>query len=57
MCTLSVEKAIKEEHSSEFFQKLAYQLDPDSFYGNAKSWYGLTLVVLHLSEEKVKSMR
>ena len=56
MCTLSVEKA-KEELSPEFFQTLAYQLDPDSVYGNAKSWYGLTLVVLHWSEEKVKSIR
>jgi hypothetical protein len=49
---LSVEKA-KEELSPEFFQILAYHLDPDSIYGNDKSWYGLTRAVLQWSEKKI----
>ncbi|CAG2208169.1 unnamed protein product [Mytilus edulis] len=35
---------------------LGYFLDPHSNYGNEKSWYGLTLAVLGLPEEKVKSI-
>lgn len=47
----------KDELSLTFFVRLGYHIDPDSFYGPLKSWFGLSLQVLKLSEEEVQSIR
>ncbi|XP_063415618.1 uncharacterized protein LOC134697337 [Mytilus trossulus] len=55
LCTTSVSGAMNCLKPA-FFKDLGYFLDPHSNYGNEKSWYGLTLAVLGLPEEKVKSI-
>ncbi|CAC5356431.1 unnamed protein product [Mytilus coruscus] len=55
-CTMPISKA-KDILSLTFFVRLGYHIDPDSFYGPVKSWFGLSLQVLKLSEEEVQSIR
>ncbi|XP_052078418.1 uncharacterized protein LOC127716297 [Mytilus californianus] len=57
LCTMSVSRAMDYlAIGPDFFKNLGYFLDPHSNYGNERSWYGLTLAVLRLPEEKVKSI-
>lgn len=46
-----------DELGPTFFVELGYYIDPDSYYGHMKSWFGLSIQVLKLSIDQVRSIR